>query len=64
MDQGRGVCYGARMTTTNDLVERLRVLERERDEAIAARNRAWREAGDLRVTLDRVRAQLEGARRG
>lgn len=52
------------MTTTNDLVERLRVLERERDEAIAARNRAWREAGDLRVTLDRVRAQLEGARRG
>ena len=44
-----------------DLIETLR---RERDEAITARNAAWREAADLRVALDKVRAQRDAAQSG
>ena len=49
---------------TDAMDEQIATLRRERDEAITARNAAWREAADLRVALDKVRAQRDAAQSG
>lgn len=43
----------------NTMGAEIEALRRERDEAIKARNAAWREAADLRVALNKVRAQRD-----